>query len=225
MKTKLNASSEPIKRLKQLQQGFNTADKTNILNNWEYAILAGGAIRDMYFNKADQISDYDIFIKSNDQTSEQIEEIIRKVFPNLDYTTQLFDSKYLTLEEQQDLAGDVKPGPNLQIADVWEVDEDQFKYQLIFTKERPVLHLEKYFDIGLCKAYCDGRKIRYTHDFLHDVNHKTMTIVGDDMTKEQVEYAIYHHANKLQWKYMFDFQVVVPQRYQHFVEGCGFPTF
>lgn len=221
MKTKFHAASEPIKKLRIIHQYF---DGTPIK-----AILAGGALRDDYMGKADEITDYDYFItdltpiceKQNVSTDEAIELLIKQAFPNADDLVELFDSAYLTPEEEIVLT---TSGSHAQINTVWEIEEGDNTFQLIFTKNDPVFHVNKYFDIGFCKTYCDGKKIRYTDDFLRDVKNKTMTIVGEDMTKEQVEYAIYRHADRLFWKYD-NYRIVVPQKYQHFVQDCGFPTF
>lgn len=214
MKTKFHAASEPIRKLRYLQSEFAQFYTSPDFYKKNIAVLAGGAIRDDYMGKFDEIKDFDIFIHDMTLEPEQVTKIIAKVFPRNDLMDQLFDSDYLTLEEQQDLQGDVKPGSHLHIGDVWEVDEENLTYQLIFTKSAPIEHVNKYFDIGFCKGYCDGKKIRYTDDFLQDVWNKTLTIVGDDMTVEQVEYSVHVHADAIQWKYD-DFRVVVPARYQN----------
>lgn len=221
MKTKFYAGSEPIKKLKQIQQQISRFYPGSFFPG--NAILAGGSIRDTYFGKSDEITDYDIFIYDLAMTPEQIQHSIEQVFSSHDGIEQLFTNEYLTIEEQHDTLGEIKPGSHQQITGVWETTENDHTYQLIFTKNKPIVHVEKFFDIGLCKAYCDGTKIRYTHDFLLDAKNKTLTIVGDDMTKDQVEYAIFHHADKISWKYD-GFRVVVPHRYQKFVEDCGYPT-
>ncbi len=220
MKTVFHKASEPIKKLNHLKF-FIPGSKP---------ILAGGALRDDYMGRPERINDYDIFIKdfselfnNKEETADVIEKIIHKVFPRAEDAVELFDSEYMTLDAQHEEHDDVKPGPHDQIVSVWEVDEDYVTYQLVFTKGDPIEHVNKYFDIGFCKAYCDGTKIRYTDDFLYDVKHKTLTIVGDGMSKDQVEYAIFHHADRLQWRYS-GFRVVVPPRYQKFVEVHGFPT-
>lgn len=215
MKTRFHAASEPIRKLRHLQNQFYQFYTVPPQTLGGLAVLAGGAIRDDYMGRFDEIKDFDIFIHDLMYEPDQIEEIIKKVFPKNDLAEQLFDSDYLTLEEQQDQEGDVKPGSHLHIGDVWEVDEDNLTYQLIFTKAPPVEHVEKYFDIGFCKGYCDGRKLRYTDDFLRDVWNKTLTIVGDDMTEEQVNYSVDVHAQNILKKYD-GFRVVVPDRYKKF---------
>ena len=220
MKTKFHAGSEPVKKVNLLRRVLG-----------QPVIFAGGSLRDDYMGQYDMISDYDIFLQGNnvshyvlagDRLDPLIETIISKVFPNNDDYCELFGSEYLTPTEQASRS-DSKQGANDQIIGVWEIDDTGVLYQLIFTKEDPVTHLNKYFDVGFCKAYCDGKKIRYTDDFLYDVKHKQLTIVGDDMSKDQVLYTIEHHCEKIQWKYG-NFRIVVPPRYQKFVEGAGFPT-
>ncbi len=232
MKTIFHAGSDPIKVLHNLQCIFGT-------NN---VILAGGALRDDYMDKSDEISDYDIFINNNTfiperpksavkRTTEEYgrktfeDNIVKRVFPHCTNFDLLFDGTYMTCEDQLDCCGDIKPGPNSQVLGVWEIDDHNDNvYQLVFTKLNPVDHINKYFDIGFCKVYCDGTKIRYTADFLHDAKNRQLTIVGDDMTADQVEYTINHHCDKIQWKYGNSFRIVVPERYQKFVNGQGFPT-
>ena len=219
MKTKFHAASEPIRKIQQLKHFLPG-----------YApLLAGGALREDFMGCHSEISDFDIFIRdlspifnNTEETDEIVVKIINKVFPRNDDAVQVLDSAYLTKQEQE--LTNIVPGSHAQVASVWKVIEDGEAYQLIFTKNEPIVHINAHFDIGFCKAYCDGTKIRYTDDFLHDVKHKNLTIVGDGMTKEQVEYTIYHHAEKITWKYP-GFRVVVPPRYQCFVEGQGFPTF
>ena len=229
MKTKFYAGSEPIKKLRQLRSLFGAFLSTPSSNS--LPILAGGSLRDDYMGLPDYyISDYDIFIKdispelnADGSFEDTVTGIIQRVFPHHEGYEILFDDQYMTLEEQKDSpAGQIKPGANAQITYVWEILEDGQTYQLIFTKTDPVDHVNKYFDLGFCKAYCDGKKIRYTDDFLYDVKHKTLTIVGDDMTEDQIEHTVNYHAAKVMLKYE-GFRVVVPPRYQKYIKG--YPTF
>jgi len=216
MKTKFHAASEPIRKLRLIQHYFDGVANTK-------AILAGGALRDDYMGKEHyEIADYDYFITDISKicetnkvsTDSAIDILIDQTFPNADDSVQLFDTVYTA-------PGGRQKGSHAQIQSVWEIQEEMYTYQLIFTKHDPIIHVNKYFDIGFCKTYFDGKKIRYTNDFLHDVNNKTFTIVGDDLTQEQVEYAIFYHAGKLSVKYP-EFTVIVPERYQQFVKGQGF---
>ncbi len=217
MKTKFNAISEPIKKLKQLQHFFPSA------------IIAGGAIRDDYMDRFDEINDYDIFLSGNfgnliahTSTENLVEQVIDQVFSNPFDIQVLKDSAYLTKEEKG--KSDQTPGSFNKVKCVLEVtDDDGTTYQLIYTDVNPITYVENHFDFGFCKTYCDGKKLHYTNDFLTDAKNKTLTVVGENMTKEQVEYCIYHHGDKLSWKYD-DFRIVLPPKYQHFIPDT-FPAF
>lgn len=208
MKTKLNVLSDSVKILRTLQQfGYKSA------------ILAGGAIRDDFTGKP--INDFDIFLwdprhsrEFDGLTDHQGRERIDITSTNFDMErTSDFVDLLQTLDVDQlfsdcgygPLTGDGEkldtPGIGAKLSGIWEAQHDFHTYQLIYTILPPIEHLEKFFDIGLCKAYCDGEKIRYTPDFMHDVKNKTFTIVGQEMTPEQFKYAIEHHIKKLQWKY------------------------
>ena len=226
MKTKFQATSAPIRKVRHLQDCLSRMTETGIIPQ-SSPILAGGAIRDDFMGLTNDISDYDYFIENpckllKEPTQKNfntlVEKIILTAFPQADSFSQLFDTAYLTPEEQS-AAGNITKGSHAHIVSVWEIEDSWQVHQLIFTSVDPIIHVNKYFDIGFCKAYCDGKKIRYTEDFLRDVKNKTMTIVGDDLTKEQV----YYHADKILDKY-YDFTVVVPERYQAFVSDGGFPT-
>lgn len=231
-KTKFHTRREPIKRFRYIQSLFARYHPISpkYYPTPSLALLAGGALRDDFMGLHDSINDYDIFIKdifpvfnSTKEWEETIFKAIHAAFPQHDLCQILFNNDYQPIKQQYVEQSDIKPGSHDQIASVWEIEEEGLTYQLIFTKNDPRVHIEKYFDFGLCKVWCDGRKIRYTSDFLHDAKNKTLTLVGDDMTEEQIEYAIEYHADKLLWKYN-DFRLVIPPRYQKFVEGRGFPV-
>lgn len=152
------------------------------------AIIAGGAIRDDFMEK--EITDYDYFLQDPSCSVElssvptfNEETVFTKIFGTKDFEVVL-DGTY---------------GNNIN--KVFELRGDYGVYQLIYTQIAPIQHVEKYFDIGFCKAYCDGKKIRYTQDFLEDYRNKTFTIVGEDMTQTQFDYSLDYHVEKLHWKY------------------------
>ena len=216
MKNKtFHALSEPIKILRKLQAiGFTSA------------IIAGGAVRDDYADES--INDFDIFMWDPNHSNEYPTKQIKEGQSNEDYFYGLF-SKILDTDSLEQLlssdpengyaenqAGDGSIGA--QLTSIWEGLTDFSLYQFIFTKINPVDHVNKYFDIGFCKAYCDGTKIRYTQDFLHDWKNKTFTIVGENMTQDQFNYVMEYHVDKLEWKYPH-FQVEVAPHNQHLMKA------
>ena len=199
--------SEPVKILRKLQAfGYKSA------------IIAGGAIRDD-FTKQD-ITDYDIFLW-DPRLSEEFKHPLslnKMDFASpsfeMDRTTEFVDILQ-TLDLQQIFNNDGcygpltcvdgdpidTPGIGAKLTSIWEAEFDYNSYQLIYTQINPVEHVNHYFDIGLCKAYCDGTKLRYTPDFMRDLKNRTFTIVGEDMTYPQFAYALDYHVNKLWEKY------------------------
>lgn len=211
MKTKYTPQSDPVKILRRLQQfGYKSA------------IIAGGAIRDDYTGES--ISDYDIFLWDPRQSNE-FDRLINPVTykPRLDVESACFEQEQTSwftsllnadIVEQIFMQGGYAGGPTngdgdaldtpgigSYLTSIWEAEVEYDTYQLIYTPIKPVDHVNKHFDIGLCKAYCDGDKIRYTQDFLRDVRDKTFTICGQGMTPESFEYCMEYHIDKLEWKY------------------------
>lgn len=209
MNTKLHALSEPVRILRRLQQFGYTS-----------AIIAGGAIRDDYAKK--EINDYDIFLwdpRLSGEFKNKINPL--NLQPQIDFQSESFDidrtTEFVDLLHSLDvdqifrsgmygpLTGDGQklstPGIGANLTGVWEAQLDYYDYQLIYTQVAPIEHVEKYFDIGLCKAYCDGTKIRYTPDFLKDMKNRTFTIVGQGMTQDQFNYVVDYHIDKIEWKY------------------------
>lgn len=207
MKTKLNVFSEPVKILHRLQQfGYKSA------------IIAGGAIRDDFTGK--EINDYDIFLwdprmsqefhnpcsmsSRLDLESDAFEIERRTEFADLLQTLeidQIFQPGLYGPLASVDGNPLNRPGIGAKLTGIWEAQLEYNEYQLIYTQVPPIKHVEKFFDIGLCKAYCDGIKIRYTPDFMKDIKNCTFTIVAQDMSQEQFNYTIDYHVDKLEWKY------------------------
>jgi len=173
--TKFNAASEPIRILRRLQAFGYTS-----------AIIAGGAVRDDFMEEA--ISDYDFFLLDPNASLEfkappNEDTMFRKIFGTSDME-KIHDGSYGNL-----------------INEIYELRTDCDIYQVIYTPVDPIEYVNKYFDVGLCKAYCDGKKIRYTPDFLRDVKEKTLSIVAQEMTQDQFNYTMDVHVDKLKEKY------------------------
>lgn len=135
---------------------------------------------------------------------------------------QIFDSvDYGPLQKVSTSATDdplIMPGVGAHLTSIWEAEFDFTTYQLIYTQVNPVNHVNDYFDIGLCKAYCDGKKLRYTPDFMYDLKNRKLTIVGTNMNQDQFNYAVDHHVEKL-WKKYPNFELqVAPHNLELFIQ-------
>lgn len=198
------ALREPIKVLRQIQQfGFKSA------------ILAGGAIRDAHFGK--QIKDYDIFLWdpciSNECSQHfienlytdpfEFEKVLQRIFGSShsnSFVETIFFESYEAFEGIENFALDKD-----KISGVWNVNFEEYGlcrgYQIIVTHDKPVNHISTNFDIGLCKAYCDGKRIHYTADFNRDKQNKTLTVIAKNMSKAEYQYTIKYHIPNIQKKY------------------------
>lgn len=232
MRTKFNMQSDPLKILRRLQAfGYKSA------------IIAGGAIRDDFTKK--DITDYDIFLH-DPRHSEEFDTDFKNLGIRMDVASETFEmdrtSEFVDILQTLDIeqifdsggsdsygplmktrtspGGDLidTPGIGAKITAIWEAEFDFNTYQLIYTLVEPVDHVNNFFDIGLCKCYCDGTKLRYTPDFMYDLNNRKLTVVGQDMTQEQFNYVVDHHVEKLWRKYpTFELQVA-PHNLELFIQ-------
>ena len=168
------------------------------------AIIAGGAIRDLYHNKF--INDIDIYVPNIPDLTDS-EDFWRNVFDIKE------DGMYSTdhikhLGEEDDESYEEKNHIGL----VWEMSSGKFLYNIIVVDLEPIEYVIRFFDIGLCKAYCDGTRIRLTADFMHDSQFKRLTIVGESMPQTEFNHMMEYHIQKLQKKYP-GYTLVIPPAY------------
>lgn len=171
------------------------------------AIIAGGALRDQYHDI--KINDIDIYVPNVG------EEIYSEK-----YWKQLFNlkiGKLFSADRIKMMSADSEEGyiDKNFICDVWEITKNRIDYNIIVVDIPPIEYVNKYFDIGLCKAYCDGIKIHFTADFMHDSKFKHLTIVTENIEnigQAQFDFMMDHHIHKLQTKYPTH-TLVVPAKY------------
>lgn len=189
------------------------------------AIIAGGAIRDAYHGVIE--SDIDIFIMHPSvfpQGSAKPDCMPAQQFSHNDWKD--YWSRVLRLRTTQfgpsDSASaafsvyaadtDLEHMPSQEILAVWNVFRGLNMYQIIFLNMDPVAYVNDKFDFGLCKAYCDGHKVHFTRDFMHDSHNRKISMVGKDLTTAQVKYALDHHWPRIQEKYP-GYSLHVPEHY------------
>ena len=167
------------------------------------AIIAGGAVRDTYFSKP--ISDIDIFIFDPVFSGKQrVNQLTTQYVSNLMGGEDVCDVWELYHTMWSSPAGGTT---NRFVTQIINLFKDGTDYQLISLKIDPVEYVKKYFDVGLCMAYCDGKRMRFTERFLTDANNKTITLCGD-LNKEEYDYATKNHIPRIRNKYP-DFVVKV----------------
>ena len=180
---------------------------------YESAMIAGGAIRDMYHEVP--MSDVDIFVQYQ----------VTEADPRRPFGATEWESHWANLFVEDTDMADVswsysryeKPADTLSeeqhkdddgIVAVWNVNTDEGHYQVIFTNMDPIEYVNRKFDFGICKAYFDGKKLHYSRDFMRDSRNRTITLVGEGLTHHQIRYACEQHLPRIQKKYPgYKFQV------------------
>jgi hypothetical protein len=179
------------------------------------AIIAGGAVRDAYFDKPPV--DVDIFVWGETHSNELLAPDARLTRKNIIKLLHLTDVRPLSNEndsmdsfvwdyidsDEVVFASEAYYTKQLvHVLGVWNVYIADFEtqYQIIILNKPPVVYATQYFDIGLCMCYCDGNKIRYTNEFLTDAKNQTITIAGD-LTKSEYEYTIANRVQKMQQRF------------------------
>jgi len=173
---------------------------------FESAIIAGGAVRDLYFQLMPR--DIDIFLWDPRYSSESVGQGHYAVDKarGKDVIWRIMNLRQA--HNQPTIADDQIShtfrhgyGGNPSITNIYNVLKNFIPFQLIFLKENPLAHLNNHFDFGICKCYCDGYKFRFTRDFMHDVKHQKITLVAKDMTDDEYRYATTYHLPKIQAKF------------------------
>lgn len=184
-----NTVDQPIHFLKQVRKYL-----------FRDAIIAGGAIRDRYFNIEPR--DYDIFIGIPYHNTLQRDYAVKYLADTL---VSCGITQLSSITNQRTLFKHNQTNSYYHCNNVYEIvemDVDHLKYQFIFVDHSsPIDYVNTEFDVGLCKAYCDGSKLHYTKDFLQDATNKKITIVGGITNEAQLNRTMTHHIPKLQQKF------------------------
>jgi len=191
------------------------------------AIIAGGAIRDTYHDTL--VSDIDIYIQHPSCImSDEVKADCTPIQPFQHHEWYDYWSKITKLRSPQarsfnndqvrwsysQYEAPNDTNRNNEILAVWDIFKGFNMYQIIFTSVNPIDYVNRRFDFGLCKAYCDGSRVHFTSDFMSDSMNKTITLVGEDLSDQQVQYALSDHLPKIHEKYP-GYRLIVPDEYSH----------
>lgn len=183
-----------VRSLRQLQrQGF------------VHSLIAGGAIRDMYFQRP--IKDIDIFLWDPDVKGNTEKNLTAGIGINEKSITKLMDLDVNQSWYRRDFATrsglgeDEEYAVTKHVTQVWSVVKNEIPYQLIFLNIKPLEFVENHFDLAICKAYCDGYKIRYTKDFSIDAQRQTLTICSHGLTQRHFDYILETYLPRIKEKY------------------------
>jgi len=135
------------------------------------SLIAGGAVRDLYFGQTPR--DIDLFIEIKNKN--EIAIIVQMLATQLKGYVQIRVKNSKNKQPYYDEAGG-----HHRILDVVKIEFSDMSapLEVVFVDLPPKQYFEDFFDLGICKAYYDGTKLHYTSDFFKDVKNKTFTVVG-----------------------------------------------
>jgi hypothetical protein len=198
---KLGKVNEPIRVLRKIQARAPDA------------IIAGGYHRDLYNNVP--FNDVDIYIRSDaNLSSSEGHDLCNSSYWKSFFNLRLDDwrsadaiSELGETDEEYDVAN------NSNIFTVFAMVKNQIKYNLIIINIDPIVYVDTVFDFGICKTYCDGKKVTFTKEFMSDIENKTITFTEEDVSVASLHHAMQVHLPKLKYKYPTH-QLIVPERHQ-----------
>lgn len=170
-------------------------------------IIAGGYIRDLFFKN--EYKDVDIFLWHPRYSDEKILSYSGVIYQDFDINEEFLLDYVVEPNEKLGSPLQTLPSKKMEylytisgIVDVWNVyhfDKDK-QIQFIFVDEEPIDYIAYSFDIGLCMCYFDGKKIRYTNNFMKDYINKTITICGE-LSQEELDYTFKSFKKKISQLY------------------------
>lgn len=195
-------------------------------NNIAPCIIAGGAVRDTLNGRA--IKDIDVYFNSK-----HLDRVLAAVDS---VSARKYDDRALpSARAQQNIWSTPSPFNNISAAsmkapaqaDVYTLgnlvdtvrdteSSEGTPVQLVFVNGDPVEYVCKYFDLGICKTWYDGKHIHCHNDYTNDINNRTITLaIGTEAFHEaypNAQRALSHirkHADRVKQKYP-SYRVIVP---------------
>lgn len=219
------------------QKNFDKAHRTLVAiqqHGFEDAIIAGGAVRDRYFDIP--FRDIDIYVqakyrytvkdpKYNAIPSEQayhVSPISDKQKHNV-LKELVGDSFVSPVRDMNQKFGSYYEDSNGVVA-VWQFIKQGIVYQLIFTNVPPRDFVKDCFDFNICKCYYDGKDFHYLPEFLADVKNHTLTLSVTTLTDNMMCRVLKDHFQRISRKFP-NFQLAtVPENNEQVARCSTGPT-
>jgi len=141
------------------------------------AVIAGGALRDLWHGKP--IKDVDIFIPIKAE-SVDLDAIERKVLSIHPYAELILTSMY------GQKGNTATPGFR-NIFVIWRMEVQGTIYELIFIEEQPGENMIDVFDISICQIAFDGHEIHITDEFYRSVKDGVIRVCNTNRADRQVK--------------------------------------
>jgi hypothetical protein len=140
------------------------------------AVIAGGALRDLWHNKP--IKDVDIFIpmKSDEVDLDAIEAKVLAIYP---YSELVLTSMY-------GQKGDVATPGFRNIFAIWRMEVDGVIYELIFIEDMGENMIDV-FDISICQISFDGEMLHTSKEFMRSIGDGVIRVCNTNRADRQVK--------------------------------------
>lgn len=186
---------------------------------YKSAVIAGGAVRDCYFDR--DPADIDVYIPdrrilkysnipsdlcfvTNEEPTQAMLDLCN-AHTMVKYTTynyckspliecvwNVYVNKPTTPIPAPAFTGDFQL--------VESMPDHSADYQIVVTNIPVLEYINDYFDAGICICWHDGIKATYSPQFMHDANNKKITVCGK-LTGPELERALKKHVAKLKSKF------------------------
>lgn len=140
------------------------------------AVIAGGALRDLWHDKP--IKDVDIFIpmKAEDVDLDAIERKVLSIHP---YAELILTSMY-------GQRGDIATPGFRNIFTIWRMKVQGIIYELIFIEDMGERMIDV-FDISICQIAFDGHELHITDEFYRSVKDGVIRVCNTNRADRQVK--------------------------------------
>ena len=167
-----------------------------IQKTYPTAIIAGGAPRDLFLEQS--IKDFDVFVPAG--SAAQSLTFWRDLF-NLEYMEQddWTDIQVLAFVGHRNIIMKAKQTSvprasgythKRHLNQVFDLIIHDVIFQIIVVHIDPKQYVEDWFDFGLCKTWCDGKRFHFSGPFMEDVRNRTLTVVQKEMSPKEMEFCL-----------------------------------
>lgn len=175
------------------------------------AVIAGGAMRDLYFGKLP--TDYDVFIPVPKQTFDRLTanniktELLTSV-SQLTLTEEVFAKSLMEqpINEKCNYnngycSTSTSSNPKNLKFKVFNGWFGLVPFQLIYITTTVQYHINNDFIVNFSKAYYDGHRVRYTKQFLSDALNKTITVSRPFAHEKEAMHVTEYYLPKIKAKF------------------------
>ena len=175
----------------------------DVRKEFPHAFLAGGALRDLVFNKP--VKDLDIFAPQVKWIDDDLDWLVLKTDPTLENQgyKMLPKDVVLTKQDSTDFAW-----KNIKGSDTYQKGDNIPVNVVVTDQSDTICRRLELFDYGICQIAYDGNDVWVSDAFLHDKKESKFTYLISTPNMEQFEHNLSHFF-RLKEKYP-EFNLDIP---------------